>query len=179
MKHRKLSIQEMERLTPSEFSTAAKVPVVIVLDNVRSMNNIGAVFRTADALRIEHVCLCGISATPPHPDIHKTVLGAEEVVTWTYYQDTPECINVLRAQGYKVWCVEQAEGSVFLEEFADCTPCAPIALVVGNEVKGVDQAVIDVADGCIEIRQYGTKHSINVSVASGIVLWEVCKRFER
>lgn len=177
--NRKLSIQEMDRLTPSEFSSAKKVPVIIVLDNVRSMNNIGAVFRTADALRIEQVCLCGISATPPHPDIHKTALGAEEVVSWSYHADTLSCVQKLKSEGYKIWCVEQAEGSVFLDEFADKIPCGPIALIVGNEVKGVDQAVIDAGDGCIEIRQYGTKHSINVSVASGIVMWEVCKRFER
>ncbi|KGL50141.1 RNA methyltransferase [Porphyromonas cangingivalis] len=177
--NRKLSIQEMDRLTPSEFSSAEKVPVVIVLDNVRSMNNIGAVFRTADALRIERVCLCGISATPPHPDIHKTALGAEEVVSWKYYPDTSVCVQELKSEGYKIWCVEQAEGSIFLDEFAEKTPCEPIALVVGNEVKGVDQSVIDAGDGCIEIRQYGTKHSLNVSVAGGIVMWEVCKRFER
>ena len=130
-------------------------------------------------MRIERVCLCGISATPPHPDIHKTALGAEEVVSWKYYPDTSVCVQELKSEGYKIWCVEQAEGSIFLDEFAEKTPCEPIALVVGNEVKGVDQSVIDAGDGCIEIRQYGTKHSLNVSVAGGIVMWEVCKRFER
>ncbi|MDO4770865.1 RNA methyltransferase [Porphyromonas sp.] len=176
---RKLSIQEMERLTPAEFLSAEKVPVTVVLDNVRSMNNIGSIFRTADALRIEHLCLCGISARPPHPDIHKTALGAEEVVSWSYHESTLECVKALVARGYEVWCVEQAEGSVFLDEFADKVPLKPIALVMGNEVKGVDQAVIDTGHGCIEIRQYGTKHSMNVSVAAGIVMWEICKRYER
>lgn len=176
---RKLTIQEMERLTPEEFARSTKVPVVVVLDNVRSMNNIGSVFRTADALRIGHICLCGISAVPPHPDIHKTALGAEEVVEWVYFSTTDECVSSLRTQGYEVWCVEQAEGSIFLEEFVAQAESKPIALVVGNEVKGVSQSVIDASTGCIEMKQYGTKHSMNVSVAAGIVMWEICKLFDR
>lgn len=177
--NRKLKIQEMARLTPTQYEVADKTPIVVVLDNVRSMNNIGSVFRTADAFRIERVYLCGISATPPHPDIHKTALGAEEVVAWTYYESTLECASALKAQGYTIWCVEQAKGSIPLDHFDPQPTQTPIALVLGNEVKGVDQSVIDTSHGCIEIPQYGTKHSINVSVACGIVLWEVSKKIRR
>ena len=171
----------MNRLTVDEFREAPKLPLIVVLDDVRSMYNVGSVFRTCDAFRIEAVYLCGITATPPHPEIHKTALGAEESVEWRYFKTAEDAVNELHTKGYQVLSIEQAEGSTMLQDFTP-VPCsippAPsrIAIVLGNEVKGVHQSVIDLSDECIEIPQYGTKHSMNVSVTAGIVIWEVFKK---
>lgn len=169
---RKLTMPELNRLSVEEFKAAAKVPVVIVLDNIRSQNNIGSVFRTADAFRMEAICLCGITATPPHREIHKTALGATESVDWKYYATTAEAVRELVAKGYTVLAVEQAEGSTLLNDF-NPAPGAKIAVVFGNEVNGVDETVLPLVAGCLEIPQYGTKHSINISVAAGIISWDL------
>lgn len=169
---RKLRIEEMGRLTPSEYAHAPKRKIVVVLDNIRSMHNVGSIFRTADALRLEGLYLCGITGRPPHAEIHKSALGAEEVVDWQYFEQTNDAVSHLKDHGYLVWALEQAEHSVLLpdvKEHIDTT--TPIAIVLGNEVEGVQQGVIDACDGVIEIEQYGTKHSMNVSVAAGIVMW--------
>ena len=171
-KMRKITNQELGRLTPEEFRSADKIPVVVVLDNVRSMNNIGAFFRTADAFAIERIVLCGITATPPNREIHKTALGAEQTVEWTYEQSTLTAVENLSEQGYEVWAVEQVEGSVMLQDFR-MEQGRRYAVVFGNEVAGVDQAVVDACKGAIEIPQRGTKHSINVSVSGGVVLWSL------
>lgn len=169
---RKLRIEEMGRISPQEYARAGKRPIVVVLDNIRSMHNVGAVFRTADALRLEGLYLCGITGQPPHAEIHKSALGAEEVVDWWYFERTQEAIKLLRERGYTIWSLEQAEGSVMLPNLkALLGTSQPIAIVLGNEVDGVDQEVIDLSDGVVEIEQYGTKHSMNVSVAGGIVMW--------
>ena len=165
-------MDELGRISVEEFKESDKIPLVVVLDNIRSLNNIGSVFRTADAFRVAKIMLCGITATPPHRDIHKTALGAENSVEWKYYESTTDCINELRTEGYKVYAVEQADESISLNNF-EIKENDKIAVVVGNEVDGVDDEVIDLADGCIEIPQYGTKHSLNVSIATGIVIWDV------
>lgn len=172
---RKLKITEMNRLTTDEFKDAKKTPLVVVLDNVRSLYNVGSVFRTCDAFRIESLMLCGITAQPPHIEIHKTALGAEDSVHWEYFKDTLDCVNKLREEGYIILSVEQCEGSTMLQNFhanADCK----YAVVMGNEVKGVQQEVVDASDGCIEIPQFGTKHSMNVSVTTGMIIWEFAKQ---
>lgn len=156
------------------FKEAEKRKLVVVLDNVRSLHNVGSVFRTADAFRLEAVYLCGITGTPPHPDIHKTALGAEEAVTWRHFPDTLQAVSELCAQGYQVLAVEQAHGATFLNEL-HIAPGKAYAVVLGNEVKGVSQEVVDACEGCIEIPQCGTKHSMNVSVTAGIVMWEFFK----
>lgn len=167
---RKLKITEMNRLERERYAAACKAPVVVVLDNVRSMNNVGSVFRTADAFRLEGLMLCGITACPPHTDIHKTALGAEEIVPWRYFASTQEAVETLRVEGYEIYALEQAHGSRSLEDFVPDTE-RRYALIVGNEVKGVAQEVVNQCHGCIEIPQFGTKHSLNVSVATGIALW--------
>ena len=172
---RKLKITEMNRLTVDEFKQAAKLTLVVVLDDVRSLHNVGAVFRTSDAFRVERVCLCGITAVPPQPEIHKTALGAEDSVDWTYYKDAADAVRELQGEGYTVYAVEQAEGSTMLQHFRP-EPDGRYAVVLGNEVKGVRQDVVDLCDGCLEIPQYGTKHSLNVSVTAGIVIWEMAKK---
>jgi tRNA G18 (ribose-2'-O)-methylase SpoU len=169
---RKLTMPEMNRLSVEEFKAARKVPVIIVLDNIRSQNNIGSVFRTADAFRLEAVYLCGITACPPHREIHKTALGATESVDWKYFPATAEAVGELLDAGYTVLAVEQAVGSTLLHEFMP-PPGAKIALVFGNEVNGVDDTVLPLVSGCLEIPQYGTKHSVNVSVAVGIISWDL------
>ena len=171
---RKLSVIELHRISADEFKQAEKLPLVVVLDNVRSLHNIGSVFRTADAFRIECICLCGITATPPHPEMHKTALGAEFTVDWRYEADAVQAVDRLRTEGYVVYSVEQAEGSTMLDSLS-LDKGKKYAVVLGNEVKGVQQAVIDHSDGCIEIPQCGTKHSLNVSVAAGIILWDLFK----
>lgn len=171
---RKLSITELHRISAEEFKQARKLPLVVVLDNVRSLHNIGSVFRTADAFRIECIYLCGITACPPHPEMHKTALGAEFTVSWQYVENTVQAVDNLRAQGYVVYSVEQVEGSTMLDELT-FDPARKYAVVLGNEVKGVQQEVVDHSDGCIEIPQYGTKHSLNVSVTAGIVMWDLFK----
>ena len=175
---RKITNQELGRLTPEEYSQVAKTPVVVVLDNVRSMSNIGAFFRTADAFAIERIVLCGITATPPNREIHKTALGAEQTVDWSYSATTLEAVERLKAEGYEVWAVEQVEGSVMLQEFRMAAG-TKYAVVFGNEVAGVDQAVVDACCGAIEIPQRGTKHSINVSVSGGVVLWSLFCEYQK
>lgn len=167
---RKITNEELMRPSAEEFERMEKMPVVVVLDNVRSMQNVGAFFRTGDAFAIEKIILCGITATPPARDIHKTALGAEMTVRWEYVEKTAEAVTRLKAEGYRVLAIEQVEGAVMLNDFR-AERGAKYALVFGNEVAGVDQAVVDLADGSIEIPQVGTKHSINVSVSGGVVLW--------
>ena len=172
---KKLSIQEMNRLSVDEFQNSNKLPFIIILDNVRSQHNIGAIFRTADALLMEKVILCGICSCPPNQEIHKTALGAELSVAWEYYPNTIDAVTHLQQVGYQVFAVEQTHYSTPLDEFT-LTNDQPIAIVVGHEVFGVEQTVVDLCDGCMEIPQYGTKHSLNVSVASGIVMYDIsCK----
>ncbi len=167
---RKLNVIEMNRITVDDFRRSRKIPLTVVLDDVRSMYNVGSVFRTADAFRIERIYLCGITACPPHQEIHKTALGAEDSVEWTHVGDTGEAVDLLKRDGYVLMAVEQAEGSVMLQDFTVDTD-RKYAVVLGNEVKGVRQDVVDMCDGCIEIPQCGTKHSLNVSTAAGIVMW--------
>lgn len=167
---KKLTVQEMNRLTPDAYRLARKVPLVVVLDNIRSLHNIGSVFRTADAFRIEKVVLCGCCATPPNQEIHKTALGAELTVEWEYCADTLQAVRQLHEAGYQVYAVEQVEQSIPLARFV---PSGKTAIVLGHEVFGVQQSVVDAADGAIEIPQYGTKHSLNVSVAAGITIYQI------
>ncbi|MFI3259994.1 MAG: RNA methyltransferase [Rikenellaceae bacterium] len=167
---RKVTNQELNRVSIEEYAEQAKIPVVVVLDNIRSAQNIGAFFRTSDAFSISHIGLCGITATPPSRDIHKSALGAEMSVEWSYHPQTSEYVERLKAEGYITLAIEQVEGATMLHEMryeAD----KKYALIFGNEVMGVDQEVVDICDGSIEIPQSGTKHSINVSVAGGVVLW--------
>ena len=172
---RKLRTIEMQRLSVEEFRNAEKLPLIVVLDDVRSLYNVGAVFRSCDAFRVEAVYLCGITATPPHPEIHKTALGGEDSVAWRHFPSALEAVEELHRQGVTVYSVEQVEGSTKLHRLC-LDPSRRYALVLGNEVKGVHQEVVDASDGCIEIPQFGTKHSLNVSVTAGIVVWEVAKQ---
>ena len=194
---RKLNILEMNRLTVDEFREAEKLPLVVVLDDVRSLYNVGSVFRTCDAFRVEAVYLCGITATPPHNEIHKTALGAEDSVAWRYFKTADEAVAELKRQHFTVYAVEQVEGSVKLpfsienpssklekspslplhSPFSPLSLSSKTALVLGHEVKGVSQSVVDACDGCLEIPQFGTKHSLNVSVAAGIVIWEFARHY--
>jgi 23S rRNA (guanosine2251-2'-O)-methyltransferase len=169
---RKLTMPELERLTIEEYKAAEKLPVVIVLDNIRSQNNIGSAFRTADAFRVQQIYLCGITATPPHREIHKTALGATDSVDWQYSPTTLQAVTELASRGYALMAVEQAENSIMLQDYHP-NPGEKIALIFGNEVNGIDEEVLPHIHGCIEIPQYGTKHSINVSVAVGIVIWDI------
>lgn len=172
---RKLRTVEMRRMSVEEFHEAEKMPLVVVLDDVRSLYNVGSVFRSCDAFRVEAVWLCGITATPPHPEIHKTALGGEDSVAWRHFATATEAVAELRRRRYHVWATEQVEGSTKLQSLA--LPAAPgYAVVLGNEVKGVHQEVVDACDGCLEIPQFGTKHSLNVSVTAGIVVWEFARR---
>lgn len=160
----------MHRLSVDEFKQAEKLPLVVVLDDVRSMHNVGSVFRTSDAFRIEAVYLCGITSTPPNAEIHKTALGAENSVEWKAFDSAQEAVMVLKESGYEIYSIEQAHGSTMLQDFKP-EPKKKYAVVLGNEVKGVHQEVIDASDGCLEIPQFGTKHSMNVSVTAGIIIW--------
>lgn len=171
---RKLTVEELNRMDIEEFHQSEKLPLIIVLDNIRSLHNVGSVFRTADAFRLQGVWLCGITACPPAAEIHKTALGAEDSVSWEYFKDTLDAVERLQREGYEVLAVEQVEGSLKLNTFR-IDPAKRYALILGNEVKGVRQDVVDAADAALEIPQYGTKHSMNVSVTAGIVMWE----FER
>ena len=182
---RKLKITEMGRMSVEQFHEAEKMPLVVVLDGVRSLYNVGSVFRTGDAFRIAGVVLCGITATPPNAEIHKTALGAEDSVVWRHFNDTMEAVAWLRSEGYTLLAVEQCEGSTMLQDFRpeiykgeasepeanEPEAYKKYAVVLGNEVKGVQQQVVDACDGCLEIPQFGTKHSMNVSVTAGIVIW--------
>lgn len=171
---RKLKVTELNRISVEEFKEAEKLPLIVVLDNVRSQYNVGSVFRTSDAFRVECIYLCGISATPPHQEIHKTALGAEDTVNWEYFKDTKEAILKLKSDGYYIFSIEQVEGSLMLENL-QLDASKKYAVVLGNEVKGVQQEVVDLSDGCIEIPQYGTKHSLNVSTTAGIIIWDFFK----
>jgi 23S rRNA (guanosine2251-2'-O)-methyltransferase len=168
---RKLKLDELNRATIDEFKVQDKLPVAVVLDNVRSMHNIGSIFRTSDGFAVEQVCLCGITAQPPHREIEKTALGATQSVNWTYFETPLEAVTKLRADGYKIIAIEQAENSIMLNTF---TPAAneKYALIFGNEVNGVSDEVMQQIDACIEIPQFGTKHSFNIVVSAGIVLWD-------
>ena len=172
---RKLNVLEMNRLTVEEFKAARKLPLVVVLDNVRSLHNVGSVFRSCDAFRIEAVYLCGITATPPSAEIHKTALGAEDSVSWKYYESTLDVVEELKQKGYFVYSIEQVEGSENMAKIS-LDASKRYAVVLGNEVKGVEQAVVNASDSCLEIPQLGTKHSLNVSVTAGIVVWEFAKQ---
>lgn len=171
---RKLKITEMGRMSVEEFHEAEKIPLVVVLDSVRSLYNVGSVFRTSDAFRVAGVVLCGITATPPNAEIHKTALGAEDAVEWRYFKDTMEAVEWLKSEGYTLMAIEQCEGSTMLDDFCP-EPNKKYAVILGNEVKGVQQQVIDACDGCLEIPQYGTKHSLNVSVTAGIVIYKLTR----
>ncbi|MBO7502290.1 MAG: RNA methyltransferase [Paludibacteraceae bacterium] len=172
---KKLTIDEMHRLSAEEFRKAEKLPMVVILDNVRSQHNVGAVFRTADAFRLREVLLCGICCCPPNQEIHKTALGAEDTVNWRYFKNTLDAVHALKEEGYTVYAVEQAHQSRTLETVAGGLP-DKVAIVLGHEVFGVQQEVVDASDGCIEIPQYGTKHSLNVSVTAGIVIYTLAQR---
>lgn len=172
---KKLKITEMNRLTIEEFKEEKKTPFVVILDNVRSLHNVGSIFRTADAFLVEAVYLCGITSTPPQAEIHKTALGAENTVDWKYYEDTHVAVDELKAKGYTVFAIEQAKGSTMLPDLK-LDSSKKYAVILGNEVKGVQQTVVDACDGCIEIPQFGTKHSLNVSVTGGIIIWEFFKK---
>ena len=169
---RKLKNEELNRLDAEAFKKADKTPIIIVLDNIRSLNNIGSVFRTADAFLIEKVYLCGITATPPHKDIRKTALGATESVAWEYRENTLKLVEELKAKNQSLWAVEQAEGATLLNNFK-ITTSEHYVFVFGNEVKGVSQEVVDQCNGVVEIPQFGTKHSLNISVSVGVVIWDV------
>lgn len=168
-------ITELNRLSVEEFKESRKIPLVIILDNVRSLNNIGSIFRTSDAFSVESIFLCGITATPPNVEIHKTALGAENSVNWAYFEKTEEAVDLLKKEGYVICAIEQAVDSTLLNNLV-LEPFSSYAVILGNEVKGVQQQIVDKCDCCIEIPQYGTKHSLNVSVAGGIIIWEFSRK---
>jgi len=168
---KKLETEEIIRISTEEFKAAEKMHLTVVLDGIRSLNNVGSIFRTSDAYRVEKLMLCGITATPPNAEIHKSALGAEFSVEWEAFEDTCEAVRRLHEDGYEVWAVEQATDSVWLDDFSFSAD-KRYAIVMGNEVNGVQQKVIDLCDGCIELPQYGTKHSLNVAVTTGIVIYD-------
>lgn len=174
---RKLSTDEISRLSPEDFKNKDKIPLVVVLNNIRSHHNTGAVFRTCDAFACKAIYLCGITGTPPHRDIHKTALGATETVCWEYYEDIVALVEMLKKKGYSIVALEIAENSIDIDDYSPA-PNEKIALILGNEVNGVDQEVIDICDYCLEIPQYGTKHSLNVSVSGGIAIWTISKKIK-
>jgi tRNA G18 (ribose-2'-O)-methylase SpoU len=167
---RKLKNEELGRISAEEYQQATKLPVVIVLDNVRSLNNVGSVFRTSDAFRVEKICLCGITGKPPHREIHKTALGATESVPWEYFETTQKAASMLKRKGYALIGIEQIDESIALHQFQPDLS-VPVAFIFGNEIKGIDPEVLSYLDQCIEIPQFGTKHSFNISISVGIVLW--------
>tara|TARA_R110001592_G_scaffold178091_2_gene418700 strand:+ start:298 stop:831 length:534 start_codon:yes stop_codon:yes gene_type:complete len=175
--HKKLQNEELNRISVDEFKSQNKTPIIVVLDNIRSLNNIGSVFRTADSFLLEAIYLCGITAQPPHRDIQKTALGATESVTWKHFTTTTEAIEALKQDNYKIASIEQTENSIMLNEYT-VNKNEKLAIVFGNEVKGVEQEVINNSDVVIEIPQYGTKHSLNISVSAGIVIWELQKQYK-
>ena len=175
----KKSFSDLNRLNVEEFKAKEKIPLVVVLDNVRSQHNVGAVFRTSDAFLVEKIYLCGITATPPNREIHKSALGATESVEWQYFEKTVDAVNHLKNQGFSVFALEQTEGSVSLLDYCRGEAClapTPIALILGNEVDGVSDDILPLIDGAFEIPQFGTKHSLNVSVSAGIAIWEIFKK---
>ena len=168
----------MGRMSAEAFKASEKMPLVVVLDDVRSMYNVGSVFRTADAFRVQSICLCGITAQPPHPEIHKTALGAEDTVDWVYFKTAMDAVHHLKAEGYTIFSIEQCEGSTQLQDLqilSSSLSSSRFAIILGNEVKGVNQEVVNASHYCLEIPQFGTKHSLNVSTAAGIVIWEFAK----
>lgn len=171
---KKLTIMEMGRMNVEEFRQSQKMPLIVVLDDVRSMYNVGSVFRTSDAFRVSSIYLCGITATPPHAEIHKTALGAEDTVDWRHFDNTMDAVQSLRAEGYHIFSIEQCEGSTMLQNLS-LDPQSKYAVILGNEVKGVKQEVVDASDSCLEIPQFGTKHSLNVSTTAGMIIWEFAK----
>ena len=173
--NKKKLVTEMGRIDRDAFAQSQKLPLVVVLDNVRSLHNVGSVFRTSDAFRVECIMLCGITATPPSAEMHKTALGAEDVVDWKFYESTMDAVAELRSQGYRIYSIELCQGSIALQDFVTASG-ERYAVVLGNEVKGVQQDVVDASDGAIEIPQFGTKHSLNVSVTAGMVIWEFAKK---
>lgn len=175
---RKLRNEELDRKTADEFRQASKLPVILVLDNVRSMNNVGSVFRSADAFLLEGIYLCGFTPVPPHREIQKTALGATETVAWKHVENTNEAVTHLKNSGYRVFAIEQAENSISLNDFT-IQKNQPVALIFGNEVEGVQQEVIDNCDGVIEIDQSGTKHSLNIAVTAGILAWEMHRQLKK
>lgn len=170
----KIKNEDLGRKSIEEFKQAEKTPIILVLDNIRSLNNVGSAFRTADAFLIEAIYLCGVTGTPPNKEIEKTALGATETVSWKHYDNTVDCVNELQKNGYKVYAIEQVENSTYLQEFRN-TDNSKLALVFGNEVYGVEQDVVNICNGSIEIPQLGSKHSLNISVSLGIVVWELVK----
>ena len=178
MINKKLKNEELNRISVDEFKSIEKTPIIIVLDNIRSLNNIGSVFRTADAFLIEGIYLCGITAQPPHREIQKTALGSTESVNWKYYEKTTEAINELKKDNYKIASIEQAEDSVMLNDFQPHKN-EKLAIVFGNEVKGVEQEVINMSNEVIEIPQHGTKHSLNISVSAGVVIWDLFQKMSK
>lgn len=170
-------MEELNRITPEEFKAQEKAPIIVILDSIRSMNNVGSVFRTCDAFNIEKLYLCGITACPPNKEITKTALGATESVAWEHVADVVELVQQLKRDGYAIFVVEQVDQSKMLDEF-DFSQYAKVALIVGNEVFGVDDRLLPLCDEAIEIPQYGTKHSLNVTIAAGIVIWEASKSFK-
>lgn len=178
MRNRKLKNEELPRLSESEFKKVEKLPLIVILDNIRSLNNIGSVFRTADAFLIKKIYLCGITAQPPHKDIHKTALGATETVDWEYAENTLDVVQRLKSENVKVLAIEQAEKAVMLDTFTP-KPSQKYAVVFGNEVKGVAQEVVDASDAVIEIPQYGTKHSLNIAVSAGVVVWDLFSKMKK
>lgn len=172
---KKLKNSELNRMDVSGFKKAEKIPLIVILDNIRSLNNIGSVFRTSDAFLVEKIYLCGITAKPPHKDIHKTALGATDSVTWEYVDDTLELVKNLQSQNVKIIAIEQADNSIMLQDF-ELDTSQKHAVVMGNEVKGVQQEIVTKSDYCVEIPQFGTKHSLNISVSTGIVLWDLFKK---
>lgn len=175
---RKLKVTDLNRISAEEFKQVEKLPLIVVLDNIRSLNNIGSVFRTSDAFLVESIFLCGITATPPNQEIHKTALGAEYSVDWSYFESTTDAVQSLQSKGYCVYSIEQVENSVMLDELI-LDRSKKYAIVMGNEVKGVQQEVVDISDGVIEIPQFGTKHSLNVSVTTGVVIWDFFKQLRQ
>lgn len=174
---KKLSMDELQRTTIEEFKNVEKSRLVVVLDNVRSMSNVGSIFRTCDAFAIEKLYLCGITAQPPHKEITKTALGATESVDWEHHQDVVELVHHLKKEQYKVYLVEQTDHSIFLNQYK-YNSNEKVAIVLGNEVFGVDDKLLPISDGVIEIPQFGTKHSLNVTIAGGIVIWEIIKQMK-
>ncbi len=175
---RKLKITELNRISPEEFKEKNKTPLIVVLDNVRSLHNIGSVFRTSDAFLLESIYLCGITAIPPNAEIHKTALGAEFTMNWTHFENTEEAINQLKKEDYTIFAVEQVERSISLPDLK-LPKGRKFAIVLGNEVKGIEQKIVDMCDAAVEIPQFGTKHSLNVSVATGIVIWDFFKQIKQ
>jgi 23S rRNA (guanosine2251-2'-O)-methyltransferase len=175
---KKLLNAELHRITIEDFKKSSKLPFIVVLDNVRSAHNVGSVFRTSDAFLVESICLCGITSTPPDKEIRKTALGATESVEWQYFNNTLDAISLLKNNNYKIIAIEQTDKSISLNDF-EITRNDKYALIFGNEVKGVEQKIIDLCDYSVEIPQFGTKHSFNISVCAGIVLWEMSSKFQR